>query len=353
MLPGGAETLLANSLAPGGLQDYFDNTLIYFNGDSHILKQLDKNVKVICLNYNGVLGLPQVLYRINKIIRQNRIDVIHTHLVPTSFFTYLAKPSIVPQVHTIHTTYSMDTENSPKLLFLEKHLYLKRKNVNIILLSNYIKTDFLNTISFRGNSFVLNNFVADRFFENVALKKEQSMGELKMVAVGRLSKVKNFKYLLDVFDYLKEMPISLDIYGGGENIEYEQLILAKKIKVRMMGLCTNVAEVLPKYDVFIMPSKFEGFPLSVFEAMASGLILLLSNIAPLKNMAKDNALYFELTDAKSVAETIKKIFNNQFNIQEMREMGIEYANENGRREKYINGLVKIYAEIRTQRLNKK
>jgi glycosyltransferase involved in cell wall biosynthesis len=120
----------------------------------------------------------------------------------------------------------------------------------------------------------------------------------------------------------------------------------------MMGLCTNVAEVLPQYDVFIMPSNFEGFPLSVFEAMASGLILLLSNIAPLKNMAKDNALYFELTDAKSVAETIKKIFNNQFNIQEMREMGIEYANENGRREKYINGLVKIYAEIRTQRLNK-
>ncbi|MBK8519919.1 MAG: hypothetical protein IPL54_03200 [Chitinophagaceae bacterium] len=54
---GGAETLLANSLSPGGLQEHTDNYLAYFNKSSYLTDIIDKDVKLINLNYTGALIL--------------------------------------------------------------------------------------------------------------------------------------------------------------------------------------------------------------------------------------------------------------------------------------------------------
>jgi glycosyltransferase involved in cell wall biosynthesis len=345
MTSGGAETLLANSLSPGGLQQHTDNTIVYFRGASHLIDGIDKYVKIYCLNYKGIFSLPTTLLKLRRIIKQHKINIVHSHLNPASFYTHLISPANVPQVHTVHTTYSMDTETSPFKRYLERQLYFKRKSCNVILLSTFTKEDFLKAIPFKGRAFVLNNFVPDIFFKSEAKKNEGAGPCLKLVAVGTLKKLKNFEYLLEVFKYLKNEEIYLDIYGDGDKTKYEDIIKLNGLKVRMMGYKEDLSDILPGYNLFIMPSKFEGFPLSLFEAMASGVPLLLSNIAPLKSIAGEHAIYLDLDNAEAVSTIIQSILNKKIDISSMAKNAKAYAEKTVKREIYINKLLAIYEEL--------
>ncbi|MGB7566753.1 MAG: glycosyltransferase family 4 protein [Chitinivibrionales bacterium] len=344
---GGAETLVANSLAPGGLNEHADNTLVYFRGDSYLSSIIDKNVTKICLNYAGWFEIIRVLGQLRKIIGKNRFDIIHTHLNPISFYTYLVCPSAIPLVHTLHTTYSMNVRSRRIMVFLEKQLYFKSRKCNIICLSDSAKEDLLRSVPFKGKVFVLNNFVADKFFANPIKKFGSEKSVLKIVAVGSLEPLKNFEYLLDVFTYFKNEEIYLDIYGKGDKSKYEEIIKSKALKVRMMGENTNIAEALKEYDLFIMPSKYEGFPLSLFEAMASGLPVMVSNIAPLRSIVKDNGIYFDLDNAEATANIIKSILLGKTDINSLAEKAKRYAEQILKRENYIKRLLGIYEQLLT------
>ncbi len=342
---GGAETLLVNSLSSGGLNEHTENYLLYFNQSSKLEHLIDKNVKIICLNYKGGFDILRILREIRKVIVEKKIDIVHTHLTPAGIYTYLVCPAGVAHVHTIHSTYSMEKETRWFMRFIDRHIFLKRKNCNIISLSEYTKADLLNTIKFRGKIFVLNNFVDDRYFNLPDRKYNRSVNKLNLVAVGALKELKNFEYLLQVFENLINEEIYLDIYGEGNKAEYETIIKNKNLKVRMMGREDDMATVIQHYDLFIMPSKFEGFPLSVFEAMAAGVPLMLSDIAPLKSIVKEHALYFQLNDEVKTAEQITAILHHKINIAQLAVQAKMYAERTARRDIYINNLLDIYNQL--------
>ncbi|MBK8519587.1 MAG: glycosyltransferase family 4 protein [Chitinophagaceae bacterium] len=342
---GGAETLLANSLSPGGLQEHTDNYLAYFNKSSYLTDIIDKDVKLINLNYTGGFDIMRMLMQLKSIIKTNKIEIVHTHLTPASLYTHFLCPASVPQVHTIHSTYSMDKETRPLMRYLERKLFLEKANCNVISLSEFTKEDLLRSISFKGSVFVLNNFVADRYFDLPPKQVTRQANKLHLVAVGALKELKNFEYLLEVFAYLADQEIYLDIYGDGDKTKYEAIINNKSLKIKMMGRIDDMATVIQQYDLFIMPSKFEGFPLSVFEAMAAGLPLLLSDIAPLTSIVKDNAIYFQLDNARATAAQITAIYQNEINIQEMGIQAKVYAEKTVRRDIYIKRLLDIYDQI--------
>jgi len=346
MTTGGAETLLANSLSQGGLQEHTDNMVVYLQGSSHLINLIDKNVKIHCLHYEGIFNLPATLRKLRKIIKQYDPDIVHTHLSPAGVYTHWACPATVPQVHTVHTTYSMDTEARPMIRLLDRYFYFNRRNCNLILLSEFTKRDILKAIPFRGNAFVLNNFVPDIFFKNSVRRHNEANGQLKLMAAGTLKELKNFEYLLEVFKYLKDQEIYLDIFGAGDKTKYEQVIKADNLKVRMMGYREDMTTVFTEYDMFILPSKFEGFPLVVFEAMASGVPLLLSNIAPVKSIVNEHAVYFELDNAEAAADVINSVWDKKIDIDNMAKNAKTYAEGKVRREIYINNLLEIYANVK-------
>ena len=345
MVPGGAEILLTNSLAPGGLCEHTENYLAFFMAPSYLTDQLDKKVHVHFLDYKGGTHIIRLLRQLRTIIKENKIDIVHSHLNPASTYVHIACPRHIPHVHTIHTTYSMDKETTKFKLWTEKNLYLKSRKSNLIFLSEFTKADFLQHLPFMGNAFVLNNFVDDAFFELQRKTQPQPLKRLKLIAIGSLRPVKNFEYLLEVFRYLKDLPISLDIYGRGNTEYYEKLIRENGLSITMKGHSSNLQETLTSYDLFIMPSKFEGFPLSVFEAMATGVPLMLSDIAPLSSIVKDNAIYFKLGDAEKAAEQIMAVLENKIDINTMAVKAKKYAEKTVRREIYINNLLKIYKEV--------
>lgn len=344
---GGAEMLLVNSLSPGGLNEHVENYLVYFiKGGDYLSRLVDKDVKQICLDYKGGSDVVRLLRELRGIIRENKIDVIHTHLTPSNIYVNLIRPKNIPQLHTLHIAYTTDLETRHSLKWLERRLFFNKKYCNLIFLSEFNKQDFLGNIKFEGQSFVVPNFVQDDFFEhNPKLFTGDKNRTLRLIAIGNFRLQKNYFYLLEIFKYLKGHYVSLDIYGGGELEKYKQVIDENQLNVTLKGQVTNVNDVIADYDLFIMSSTNEGFPLSVFEAMAAGVPVMLTNIPPLREIVKDNALYFELDDAPKAAQQIIAIQQNKTDISEMAIKAKGYAEITVRRNIYIKKLLNIYDQL--------
>ncbi len=338
--------LLVNSLAPGGLNEHTENYLVYFQGGDYLSSLVDKNVKQICLDYKGGADIVRILRQIRKIIKDNKIDIIHTHLNPASFYVNLSRPKDVPQVHTLHIAYTTDFETRRELKFLEQKLFFKKEYCNLIFLSEFTKKDFLGNIKFKGQSFVLPNFVDDAFFKHQPKNYIGSTESgLKLLAVGNFRPQKNYFYLLEILKELKETNIELDIYGGGETAKHRQFIKDNGLKVNLKGQTRDIHKVIADYDLFIMSSTNEGFPLSVFEAMAAGVPVILTDIPPLTNIVKDNALYFELNNAPKAAYQLRAVLNSEVDINQLAVKAKLYAENTARREIYLKNLLNIYHTV--------
>ena len=344
---GGAEILLVNSLSPGGLNEHVENYLVYFIKETdHLVSLVDNNVKQICLDYKGGSDIIRLLRALRKVITDNKIDIIHTHLNPADFYVNLVRPKNIPQVHTLHIAYTTDLETRRSLKFLERNLFFNKRYCNLIFLSEFNKKDFLGNVNFKGRSFVVPNFVNDSYFKHQPKHFTGSADRpLKLVAVGNFRAQKNYFYLLDIFKLLTGHNIQLDIYGGGNLEKYQKVIDENKLHVNLKGQVMNVNDVIASYDLFIMSSTNEGFPLSVFEAMAAGVPVMLTNIAPLTEIVKDNAIYFKLNDAAGAAEKLVAVQQNKTDINNMAVKAKAYAGETVRRDIYIKNLLEIYKQL--------
>ena len=103
--------------------------------------------------------------------------------------------------------------------------------------------------------------------------------------VGRFSQPKNHPFLLDIFAALlkKEPDAVLLLVGGGEGMpriqaKVQELGIAEH--VRFLGVRSDVADLMQAMDVFVFPSLYEGLPVTMVEAQASGLPCIISDKVP-------------------------------------------------------------------------
>jgi glycosyltransferase involved in cell wall biosynthesis len=165
------------------------------------------------------------------------------------------------------------------------------------------------------------------------------------VAVGNLKEAKNYHYLLEIFKHLKEVKVSLDIYGQGPlHDELKAHVQHEGLNVRLCGGTSNVLHILPQYDFFIQGSSHEGFGLSVIEAMAIGMPVLLSDIPVFRETTNNLATFFPLNNAADAAKIIMAAFHNEELYLSCRS-AYEYVRNNYSATPYRQKLLGIYKEV--------
>ena len=109
--------------------------------------------------------------------------------------------------------------------------------------------------------------------------------ELVVGHVGRFSQPKNHPFLLKIFAALlkKEPNAVLLLVGGGDDMpkiqaKAQELGIAER--VRFLGVRSDVADLMQAMNVFVFPSLYEGLPVTMVEAQASGLPCLISDKVP-------------------------------------------------------------------------
>ena len=109
--------------------------------------------------------------------------------------------------------------------------------------------------------------------------------ELVVGHVGRFNQPKNHPFLLEIFTALlkKEANAVLLLVGGGEDmpkIQAKAQTLGIAERVRFLGVRSDVADLLQAMDIFVFPSLYEGLPVTMVEAQASGLPCIISDKVP-------------------------------------------------------------------------
>lgn len=303
---GGAETLLYEVVKNlKGHQHY----VITLTNENDFSSQEIEGFDIFPLGFRSFVSLPVTVIKLKKLIARYKPDIIHAHLPLSSLVARLSVPKRNKLVISVHNMYSESLKKiSPRLFWLEKKMHSRRED--LLFVSGGIKEDYQQIIGIKGRSFVLYNFVADKFFVSENQVKEATQPhKLQVVAVGSLKYQKNFDTLIKAFALLDQDKFSLDIYGDGpERKKLGDLIQAQQnYNIQLKGSVANVESQLKHYHVFILASRYEGFGLAPLEAAAIGLPLLLSDIGVFKEVTKGNAMYFSPENEKDIAAQLQNI----------------------------------------------
>jgi Glycosyltransferase len=153
-------------------------------------------------------------------------------------------------------------------------------------------------------------------------KKNPAKKISKIITVGRLNRVKDHQTLLYAFaKLLHDHPhLTLTIYGEGEersNLERLIVSLGLQGKVHLPGAIKNVHEALMEADLFIFPSKYEGFPNALGEAMAVGLPVIASNCSGNRDIVRDtiDGRLFPIGDVEALTTVALELLNDPAQCQ--------------------------------------
>ncbi len=334
---GGAEKLLVGIV--NGL-DNVNNHVIYLGGCDTLAGSFRNDCRLSKLNFKSRFDIPGCVLRLKKYIRENNIDVVHTHLFMSTFIARLAVPKHVQLFTTIHSLPSKNYFAKSKVVkWLDKISY--RKHHHVIAICDEVYKDYNSCTKITGPHTVLYNYV-ENVYHRPNFKKMSFNGTFRMVAVGNLKEAKNYPFLVEAF---KAMPknVHLDIYGSGSQQQMLQSEIEKhNLNIQLCGVRDDIQNVLPQYDAFIMASVFEGQPLSLLEAMASGLPAILSDIPVLREVTASNAVFFDLKHTDDLVQKVTAIANHQFDLDPYAEANFRRIKQIASKDMYMSRLSNLY-----------
>lgn len=153
--------------------------------------------------------------------------------------------------------------------------------------------------------------------------------ERYLLFVGNRSQYKDARTLWRAFAGLDDPDLQLVHIGGGAFTRQEQEELASLgIRHRVVQASLPDAEMAAAYrhaEVFVFPSRFEGFGLPALEAMACGTPVVLADATSLPEVGGQAARYFAVGDAESLRGVLEDVLQNEQLRVTMSEAGLERA----------------------------
>mgnify|MGYP005857605975 CR=1 FL=1 len=189
---------------------------------------------------------------------------------------------------------------------------------------------------------VIHNYVNTNFFIPLKIPKKEN----HLIFIGRLSYPKN---LFNLLEALKGSYYTLDMIGDGElKPDLEKYALENNICVNFLGRFPNskIPELLNQYEVFILPSYWEGNPKSLLEAMSCGLAIIGTDVDGINNIIrhKENG-YLCKTDSKSIREAIDAVMADELLRKRMGTQAREFIIRNCSIEEIIKKEIAIYNRL--------
>lgn len=255
---------------------------------------------------------------LKKALKEDDYKIIHSHISTMSVFSlFAAKCAGVP----VRIAHSHSTTNKKE----------KKKNLMKQVLRPFSKvfaTDYMccselagrwlfgNKEYDKGNVYLLNNAIdLDKFKYNESLrkKKRKELGikddTLVIGHIGRFVAQKNHDFLIDIFNEIhkKNNNSILLLAGQGplmEDIKNKVKDLNLEDSVKFLGQRNDANELYQAFDVFLLPSLYEGLPVVGVEAQAAGLLCYLSD-----DMTKETKV-LDITKFMSLNNTPEEWANN-------------------------------------------
>lgn len=290
-------------------------------------------------------------YYINllKKMPKNRYDIIHVHgnssIMAIDLFIGWLKRIKIRIAHS-HNTKCSNIKVHKILNPVFKKLY------TVSFACGKLAGDW---IFGKNNYIIINNGINLKKFafdKEIRIKERNALNikddEFVIGHIGRVNNQKNQEYLIKIFEKCAQInpKVKLLMIGSGPNYnKIKQLVKANKYKDRIIlyGETTIPEKFYNAMDVFAFPSLYEGFPVTVVEALASGLNCIISD--SITKEIDSNYVKFLKIEEGNIDEWVKVILhiskeNMRNEVEEKVVENFEISNCVKNLEKYYNVFMK-------------
>lgn len=273
----------------------------------------EHNIPLLYLGKKPGLDL-SIIKKIRNVIEQYQPDILHTHRY---LLKYVALASVgLPVKGIVHTVHNIAQKENNAIDRNINKFFFSFKKIIPVALSNQIKSTILDVYNIEESNIpVIFNGVP--LLDNISSRTYENGKHIRLIHVGRFTDVKNHLALLQAITELHalEPNIILDLYGAGElKAEIDSFIAEHQASDYIFdnGLTDNIREKLNESDIFILPSKYEGMPMTIIEAMGAGLPIIASRVGGIPDMIDDgvDGILCEL-DKESIKTSLLKVIHDK------------------------------------------
>ena len=270
------------------------------------------------------------VFRIYKLIKQGTYDVVHIH---GCFYYYLLSVLLLHNktkfFYTIHSNAYMENVSWDKYLVRIKKLCFKKGWIKPVTISNASQESFQELYGCK--SFMINNGI-----EPPTINKENQIEEFRItnqtkvfIHPGRISDAKNQLVLCKVFSRLIDQghDVVLLIYGAIEDESiYNSMKKYLSDRIRYNGLSDDIPSLMAQSDAFVLPSIWEGLPVTLLEALSVGCIPICSPVGGIVNVIEDgiNGVLSVSSNEEDYFKAIEKFLSmSDGDLQRIRNAALE------------------------------
>lgn len=273
---------------------------------------------------------PSLIPRLVKKIKQEKYDLVHTHLIHADLYGMIAAK--IAGVKAIVSSRHNDNAFRRKFPWnLLINLNTKLAD-HLICISESLKQF---SMKYEGTpeqkiSVIYYGFKPQNKPINSNLKKEFNWSEEITIIgiVARLIEQKGHSTLLKAMSQIlpEFPPTKLVIIGDGtlrQSLEEYSKKLGINKQTHFLGYHQNAAEMMHDFDIFVHPSRWEGFGLVFLEAMAAKLPIIATNVSAIPEIVEDKTtgLLVPKDDEKALVKAISKLLSNPDLAKNMGEKG--------------------------------
>lgn len=259
---------------------------------------------------------------LRKIFKSTKYKIVHTHMdAMGSTVLKEAKKCNIP----IRIAHSHNTQHLTNNFIKFKINEYARKNINKYATNMFACSEEAGRWLFGDKEFengtveiIKNAIEIDKFIFNEA-KREFFRSKYKILDdeivighIGRFDYQKNHRFIIEFFYELSKIneKYRLMLVGDGR-LKQEVIESIKQMgiedKINILNACDNINEIYNVFDIFVLPSKFEGLGIVAIEAQVNGIPCVLSDKVPKESKISENVKFLRIDNKELWVNTIEEI----------------------------------------------
>lgn len=320
---GGAETLLLNFIKCLDRQRYKPYIYVLFKSNplKHEYVKAGATIRELQLTSNRRIWR---IHELARLLREDKISIAHTHLCDADLYGRVA--SRIAGIRTIISTqHSVDPWKFKK--DLKKRLrstldLLTSKLCSAVICNSEAVATFHIRWGIPRNKILVIYPSAPMVYVRETIRAARRrlalpLNDFLVVAVGRLAPEKGQGILLQAaFDILRENSHISFVFVGDGPLRQEMQTTVRysgyERKIFFLGIRRDVARILHASNLFVMPSIYEGFGVTIIEAMQQSLPIVATNVGGIPEIVdKTNGILVPPLDKKALVNAILRLRNDK------------------------------------------
>jgi glycosyltransferase involved in cell wall biosynthesis len=303
----------------------------------HVLPHLRKALHPI----NDPLALVELVAKLRKL----KPELVAAHTAKAGFLGRVACALLgIPCVFTPHG-WSIVDRASGKI----NHTFKALERLGGMLGTGVItvcrdehETGSMSGLIAQNKLFCVYNGIPDS-----SIRAKAADDSLTLVMVARFHKQKDHATLLRALSRLRGHPWRLKLVGSGPLLEVTRQLassLGVAQRVEFLGECKNTAEILSQSSIFVLSTFYEAFPISILEAMRTGLPIVATKVGGIPEAVSDGLNGFLVPPSRDdlMAESLKRLFLNVSLREQMGRNGREQFLQRFTDEQMILRTLEVY-----------